>query len=289
MSVELICQFIIYLYKARQLRHGSIKNYIAGVKFITAMAGASTDNFQTFFVRKLMTAIANREWAMLKEKPPNRCAMTFSSLCIFGDELFKLKSMHPWTRLNMWGAALLSYSAQMRLGDFLPDCHGFDKARVLSWDKFRVIEDDHLSFVIVLPKNTASIKKQGATKDVIRFRDKRFCPVSHLLKILHAQKQEKTFSWSMPVFTKASGRPLYSYDINKAIERLLDPLFGDKFSGHSFRCGVTSVMAEHPDKFTNDMVMQHGGWQDPKSTHGYSRRMGVGIKATKELINSLTY
>ena len=285
---ELIVKFLLYLHRSRTLSYSTIKNYMAGLKFIHGLAGSSTEAFKSFLVRKMLVAIHNKELSLLKEKPPNRCALTFPTLAIFGDELLSSMTYHPWTRLNIWAASLLSYSSGLRLGDYLPDSHGIDIPKILTWDKFRVIEEDHLTFVIILPKNTKAIKKQGDAKDVTRFPDPRFCPVSKILKILAIRLEDPDFDWYEPVFTKSNGRPLYTYDVNRAMSLILDPIYGDKFSGHSFRSGVTSVMAENYDKFTLDNVKQHGGWRGDESIKLYSRRAGVGIKATKDLINSLT-
>ena len=284
--IGVLCRYVVYLYRVRMLTYGTIKNYMSGLKFIHGLACKSTEVFKHFWYLKTLKAVKNLELARLKEKPPTRCAFTYPVLQIFGDELLKDKKIHPWTKMNIWGAAVLAYFASLRLGDFLPTSHGLDEIRILSWDRIRVVDDDHLCFLIVLPKNT--YKEQGVIRDIIRFRDRRYCPVYNLLRIFNCVRVQPGFKLSDPVFTKASGKHLYSRDINDALHYFLDPLFGKKFTGHSFRAAIASQMSENPEIFNEKQVEYAGDWHGG-SQECYQRRHGVGIKKTKQLLNDLTY
>ena len=283
--LPILCRFVIYLYKRKQLMHGTIKNYVSGIKFIHGMANVSTEVFKSFWFVKLMTAIRNLCWAQLRELPPNRCAFTYPALKVFGHQLYQNRSMHPWLKLNIWTAALLAFYASLRLGDFLPNSHGIDQIRVISWDRLRIVDEDQISFLILLPKNTT--KNQGVVRDIVRTKDPRFCPVHNILKLYDAARQDPNFSETGPIFTKPKGGYLHTYDINKAIEVTMEPLFGKVFSGHSFRSALPSEASENPADFSNEVVMSLGDWHNLEVVELYKRRKGVGVKSTMKKLENL--
>ena len=284
---EVLCRYIIYAYFHRRLTVGTIRGYIAGIKFIHNMANKSVAVFSDFWVVKLLDACDNLDWASLKEKTPSRCAFTLPVVKVFGHELAVKSKLAAWDKSGIWTAVLLAYHVSLRLGDFLPTGHGIDWARVLSWDRIRVVNKNHLAIVLILPKNTKSHRSQGVVRDVFRFDEQMYCPIYHLTKLYSEVKKQPDFKESQPVFRRLDKKPLTSRQINKLIKQLVTPILGPHFSGHSFRCGVVSLMSANSDMFTPVDAMRQGDWSLHGNSHErYERLHAVGAERTHEKIKA---
>ena len=281
-TVPILCRYLIYLYKIKDLSHVTITQYMSGLRFFHLLLDVSDAAFDSFLVNKVKIAIGNLRLAKLVQPPPKRCAITFPVMKLFGHELAKDQSASLWDKQIVWTCALLAYWAALRLGDIIPTGHGRDLMRIISWDKIKVVSDRQIVLTLILPKRSKG--SQGVVKHIFAFeKATTYCPIANLLILYKVRSQQEGFDESDFCFVKSNGKLFTSVDMRHWIKKLIHPVLGPYYNGHSFRSGIPTLMSQFPDAFTTDDVMRWGLWNSD-AHELYQRHHGVGQEKTHQKI-----
>ncbi len=189
--------------------------------------------------------------------------------------------------------SLTAFWLASRLGELIStNVSSMDSIRILTWDKVKIISKDQLSIMILLPKVTEIESPSGYVLDLFAYDDKRYCPVKFMLS-LHdlcwsrgkGQNCDNIFQWD-------SGKLVTISVLNNYLRDWLQPRFSDlqsKFSAHSFRAGLPSMMATCPDAFSEEDCQLVGRWRS-NTVRRYTRQSGVAqakvIKKFHDFLNN---
>ena len=128
----------------------------------------------------------------------------------------------------------------------------------------------------MLPKVAEDPK--GDVVDIFSFEaDRRFCCITQLNKLmdmtpLNTKKQD-------PVFRFNNGDLLTPSKMNAILRQYLKPHFPDAvFTGHSFRAGLASLIACHPEYFEKNDAKLVGRWRSD-TVKKYQRTKGIANRA----------
>ena len=144
----------------------------------------------------------------------------------------------------------------------------------MSWDKFKPLGKD-MTVLIPLPKVTEV--PEGLVLNLFQFSDQRYCPVTHINKLYKVCRESGRAKKKDLAFEMSSGVCLSMRVMNKYLTDLLPPLMPGlacKYSCHSFRAGLPSLMASMPEYFSENDVKISGRWASTSSRR-YTRLGGI--------------
>ena len=165
-----------------------------------------------------------------------------------------------------------------RMGELIStQTTSIDYIRILTWSKIRRKTHDHFTVLILRPKVNDKDSPIGHVLDIRAYDDKKYCPIHQILK-LHdlcwlkgvGKNEDIVFLWE-------NGVPLTLKAVNKYLASLLTPHFNNplvKFSAHSFRSGLPSMMATQPDLFSDEECRLSGRWNS-NTVRRYQRQHGI--------------
>lgn len=123
--------------------------------------------------------------------------------------------------------------------------------------------------------------------DLFSFEDSRYCPIFNLDKLHDLCWSRKKGQNSDCAFLWESGIPLTLSVMNDYLESLLAPFLKNshcKYSCHSFRSGLPSFMASHPDTFSELDIQTSGRWGSTVVKR-YCRTKGIATKTIMKKIH----
>ena len=230
--------------------------YLSGLKMLHVHRFGSAAQFEVPLVKRVIRGLKNKE-AVSFEPRDHRLAMSFDALKILGNMISSLN----WPkndRIIIWSACLLAFWGSFRLGEILSLTARSPSDHTLLWDAISFPKGSKgVNIFVRCPKT--SLDPRGQVTFVAEFpNDARYCPVAYLERV-----RKLTFAKpSSPVFTFVSGKCVYIQLVRDLLKKLSSilPGSGCHFNGHSFRAGLPTVMASHPDMFSNREVKQTGKW-----------------------------
>ena len=174
--------------------------------------------------------------------------------------------------------SLTAFWLASRLGELIStNVSSMDSIRILTWEKIKIVSKDQLSIMILLPKVTEVESPSGSVLDLFSYEDKRYCPVNYMSKLHElCWVKGKGFNYNN-VFQWDSGKLVTISAVNNYLREWLQPRFSDlqsKFSAHSFRAGLPSMMATCPDEFSEEDCQLAGRWRS-NTVRRYTRQHGV--------------
>jgi hypothetical protein len=288
LSTMHILGYISYLFRVKALSPGTVTNYISGLKAWQTLCGHPSTNFDHPLVKLVLTGYRNL-FLTMKVEPRRRSVVTWCVLKILREELMKL-SMSTLDRQVFWTAAVCAFWGSLRMGELLKGKHGFDAVRHMSWAKVTINPDDHSHVLLYvdLPKIMLE-EKPSDHVDLFAFPLPEYCPVHNLCYLQFLTKRRRETDDEENVFLLSNAKPLSTANMNEMLRDTLNPLFPGlgKFSCHSFRAGLPSLMGAFPQLFTEQQIKQHGRWVSKACTL-YTRMNGVGIRQTHaEVVKTL--
>lgn len=154
-----------------------------------------------------------------------------------------------------------------------------------------MINDEHFTILILLPKVTEVESPSGSVLDLFSFKDNRYCPINYLKKLHELSWCKNRGRNDNNVFEWESGKIVTLASINSYLNKLLQPRFphfNAKFSAHSFRAGLPSMMATSPDDFSEADCQLAGRWRS-NTVRRYTRQHGIAqSKVIKKFQNFLS-
>jgi hypothetical protein len=143
------------------------------------------------------------------------------------------------------------------MGELLPKFEKkSDKKFDLLWKDIK-LNKKHAEIVLKTQKNKI-LEKQ--TIHIFKFKDKKVCPIRALFKLKQQAINNGIFSNNKPVFALQKEKFLTQRKMNMFLKTSFPK---NKFSGHSFRAGVPSSLADFPNIANDWHVMGWGRWRSP--------------------------
>jgi hypothetical protein len=211
----------------------------------------------------------------------SRLIMTLPLLKILGHEIAKISWSMDSKRV-FWSACCLAFFGSFRMCEILMSSEKHFSEKHLSWSRVSFSPSDFATIHIGLPKiNKFS---SGDFIDIFKIENENFCPFSCLWNLKKTKNSfvEKNF----PVFTFDNGLFLTTDKFTKTICSLLSSHLGPNaklISGHSFRAGIPSAIANNPNLLSNDDVCKWGRWNSD-CFKNYTR---LKITARREIFKKL--
>jgi hypothetical protein len=270
-----ILGFICYCYRTKNLMPNTVRHYLTALKAWQSLLNIPDTNFNTPYIRLILRGFGNLHRTKLKP-PRMRSVVTWSVLKIFAKEIEEL-DIPALDKQVIWTCALLAFWGTTRMGELLEGKHGFDRIRALSWD--RIIQEDagHILVYLALPKTAK--RKNGEIVDIFDFPQKGLCPINNLLRLAKMNKERRPFKLSNSVFALSTGKVLTMRRMNQILKNTLNkcfPVIG-RFSCHSFRSGLPSIMGAFPQYFTEQMIREKGRWLSD-SCRAYTKIHAIGYR-----------
>ena len=265
--------FINFMIYERGVTPKTVNSYMAALKKIHEINGAPLTGWQDPRVNIQLIGFANFYRTRLEEPMPRR-AMTFSMLCLFGNQLATLDL--TWLDKQLvWLAALWGFWGAARMSAIIVDKHGPDEIRLVTYERVRWLGPDHFTVVTALPKNK---EKQTENLDLRTFPDERYCPVTQLNKLVdYLERDGREVRQEQAIFLRSSGKMLTMDAMNAILKLALLPLFPDNggfWSCHSFRAGLATTMANYPELFSEEEIKAIGRWNS-EAFKAYCRTHGI--------------
>ena len=132
-----ILGFITYLFRIRSLTPGTVTCYISAVKAWEVLRGYQNDDWSHPLVKLVLRGYRNL--ALTQLKPTRiRSVITWPVLRLFRAGRLQLHLSEMDTQV-FWTAGLVSFWGSTRMGELLQGKMGFDKIRMMSWEKVAVV------------------------------------------------------------------------------------------------------------------------------------------------------
>jgi hypothetical protein len=210
-----------------------------------------------------------------------RLIMTLPLLKILGHEI-AISSWSQDSKRIFWTACCLAFFGSFRMGEILMSSEKCFSADHLTWERINFSSSDYVTIQIGLPK--INKHQSGDFIDIFKIDGVSFCPFSCLRNL--KQSKEKFVEKNLPVFTFDNGSFLTTERFTKTIRILLQKHLGSKaslISGHSFRAGIPSAIANSPSLLSNDDIRKWGRWNSD-CFKSYTR---LKISARREIFKKL--
>ena len=254
-------QFVIWALQSKKLKSNTVKTYLSSIRLAHTLGELSCSNFEKDAIIKMALCGAKNLSHLHNDVVHCRPPMSLSALKILGHRL----ACTDWKEMSVqvvWTACLVSFFSSCRMGEIVsPSVKSFDPKTTLLW-KHVNLSDSHATIFVPYSKMKGLL---GHTLEIFPFGTGNCCPFSALITLKNMLEKNDVYSSEKPVFTFESGKFL---TVNK-LNELLDELLGDlchvnmKFSCHSFRAAIPTLISNYPDKsFTAD-IMDWGEWDSP--------------------------
>ena len=272
--------YVIYLKDNRCLTFDSIKKYISGVRFLHRFNNVPDTVFDKPRVKLTLDGIEKCDLVEsvdpdLASRSLQRSVLTWTALKVLGHYLYLSNAYDQFNKQVIWTAALICFFGCFRTGEILAqNTKTLDPITGFTWNKIRVQSKKHYLIVNVLPK--VAEDPRGHVVDLFAFTpDKRFCPITNI-NILY--RMSKNCKRRDPVFKFNIGTLFTQSKMNDVLNYYLNSRFPEaKFSGHSFRAGLASMIAAHPEYFSENDAFLVGRWRSDAVLR-YQRTKGVANK-----------
>ena len=203
--------------------------------------------------------------ANMQPTTPTRLAVTPDVLWLLKNKLL-MANMKASRKRMIWAAATFLFVGSMRAGEILPSGKSsFIKNATLLNNHVKLVErniEGEIREMLVVhlesPKEDKS--KKGVDVELFRLENSFFCPVYAWKR--WRGKSKLSHEGSAPVFREEDGRGFTQNELNKVLKELLkDEIDYDqrKISGHSFRAGITTMMAKLG--YSQELISLQGRWR----------------------------
>ncbi len=259
LSSDFLGSYINWAFRLKGLRSSTISAYISALKTIHLLKGLDSSSCNCFLVKSLIRGASNLEIYNSLARS-SRKVFTLPALKILGHQLAISDFPKDWIQV-VWAACCCAFFGSLRIGEIIPlSSSGFLPQESLLWKDVSFVSKDH---VILHIKCSKARTKGGESVDLFSFPGHGCCPVKALSLLKASHPPTLRFS-SLPVFASPSGSLLTASQLNSIIRSLLKSHLGDdssSFSCHSFRAAIPSLLAQHPELASSDMIMGWGRWK----------------------------
>lgn len=253
LSLDTVCEYTSWALTDGKLKPNTVRSYLSSLKIVHDL---NNFNFvgNNALVYAMIRGAENLEMYKNSEKP-SRKVMTLPLLKLIGHYIAK----SAWcadSKKTVWCACVIAFFGAFRLGEILPksqfDCIDME---TLLWSDVKFRKDGSILVHIKMDKCK---NKKGFYVDLFKFGPGNCCPVT----VMELLKNSK-YCPSKPVFQFANGKNLCSSLLNKILVELLTPTLGEsakEITGHSFRAGLPSALANNPTLANCKDIKAWGRW-----------------------------
>jgi len=261
MNLPDIRNFVVWSLQIKKLKTSTVKSYLSSIRLAHVLGELNCPNFSKDDIVKMALAGANNMELLSNSNTRIRPAMTINSLLIFGHKIAEV-DWKPYSKQIVWTASLISFFTSCRMGELLPvNATSFDNSTTLLWKHVNFF-DTHATIFIPYTKTKGLL---GHALDVFMFKLDTCCPFSALLNLRNMAVTDGTYCKAKPVFSFSSGKNLTVSKMNSILEAMIGSL-GEKetkFTCHSFRAAIPSLIAQNPDKSATAEIIDWGEWTSP--------------------------
>jgi integrase len=252
---KLINGFIVWAFKNKQISSKTTKTYLCHLNSIQKLLGFEKFDINKHNSKTLLKGFQNGE-NLSKNSHKTRDTIEFSTLKKIKKKIRKEKS-NKIRKKCIWAACVTAFFGCFRMGELLPKFEKkSDKKFDLLWKDIK-LNKKHAEIVLKTQKNKI-LEKQ--TIHIFKFKDKKVCPIRALFKLKQQAINNGIFSNNKPVFALQKEKFLTQRKMNMFLKTSFPK---NKFSGHSFRAGVPSSLADFPNIANDWHVMGWGRWRSP--------------------------
>jgi hypothetical protein len=245
--------FIDWLVRVRKLRGSTINSYLAGVRQMHVVRNIEPPTMHSALVKLVLRGIENRDGiAKRKDGVSGRLPMTINTMRIFKNTLASSHLNTSDQRL-IWAVATMAFAGAFRIGELLSTHEStYDPDfTLLKRDVSVSTTSDGIKTIHVTVKCPKEAKNSTPTVVDLFQNNGYICPVKAYLKLIWLKLQPREDD--LRLFRFSNGTPLTGAKMNRLMRLLLDPYTDTSigsFSGHSFRIGLASMLANHglPDE-----------------------------------------
>jgi len=251
-------KFVVWALQHKHLKPDTVKAYLSSIKLAHTLGEIECKNFTTDGIIKMaLTGARNINFLQntaIRDRPP----MTLSSLQILGHELAHT-DWKVFSKQVVWTACLISFFTSCRMGELLSvNTNSYDKNTTLLWKHVNLWTD----YATVYIPFTKVKGLQGHVIDIFSFKLDSCCPFSALKSLKNMSIENNSYCENKPVFSFESGKLLTVNKLNEILELLLRHvcIAGLKYSCHSFRAAIPTLISNFPDKSYTADIMDWGEW-----------------------------
>jgi len=258
LSTPSILTFINWLSTTKNLKSGTIRCYLAGIRQLHII-NALEPPPRSEFAKLVLKGIANKESiAKRSDTSRRRLPITLSMMRLI-KRLIIHTTYSTQDKSLIWACCTMAFAGAFRIHELLCKKEStFDPAFTLltqdiTWSK----NSKNLCTLHVHLKCPKESKSTAPTVVDIFQSDSDICPVTAFFNWHNTH----VASSNEPLFSFSSGTPLTGRKFNSILEKMLKPYVDEKlgfFRSHSFRSGLASELAKLG--FEDDGIKAAGRW-----------------------------
>jgi len=250
---EIINGFVTWCFEKKELSYKTTKTYLTHLNSIQKLLGFKKFNQNKYNLKTLLKGFKNGENLRVNYKR-KRETIDFKNLNKIKTAISNLDEGKIFKKC-LWSACSTAFFGCFRMGELLPKSETtVDKKFDLLWGDIK-LRKKHAAITLKSQKNRI-LNKQII--HIFKFRDKVTCPIAALHKLKKQAKKNGIFSKLKPVFAVDRLCNLTQRKVNNFLKKSFP---NNKFSGHSFRAGVPSSLADFPNIANDWHVMGWGRWR----------------------------
>ena len=243
--------FIIWCSEKNEITANTTKTYLCHLNSIQKLMG-----FKKFKLNKYKNLIRGFQIDenLNKKRKNTRETIDFEALKKIKGEIFNQNTCKLFKK-SLWAACSIAFFGCFRMGELVPKLeNSTDKNFDLLWGDIE-LGKKHASIKLKSQKNNI-LKSQYI--HIFKFKDDFTCPIKALKKLKKQAIKMDIFSKKKPVFKTGLKKNLTQRKINTFLKTQFPK---NRFSGHSFRAGVPSSLADFPNIANDWHVMGWGRWR----------------------------
>ena len=276
-SVDNLLKFINHSHFSMGHCANTTKSLISMLKQLHDFNYGNTQQFDNIIVKRVLLGIRNKESINPRPIIP-RLAFNFSSLMKLGHIISQL----PWPpedRSSIWSAYLMAFWGSFRLGEIVSKTANKPSFHTLMWGWVQKLAGQPGLIVHVLaPKKESN----AISVPLVPYSDSRYCPVYWLEKIRPHSCERNSY-----VYRFKSGKLITSKIMSNLLKKMSSDLgTSGKFTGHSLRAALPSLLASHPKSFSVREIKTSGRWHSD-TYEVYCRSKAVGSKETASKVHQI--
>jgi len=264
-------QFINWMVSSRQAKHGTITNYLAGIRQVHIMAGHEDVKLRTELVNLVLTGIRNKQLVGARQEgKKGRLPVTISVMKLIKAALRKAE-YEVQKKLLIWAVCCIAFNGGFRIHELLSreeEC--FDPKFTLLGEDIKIakdMEEDKEVLLISIKWPKEDKKGSGVELEVFETGTE-ICPVRAWKKWKKSSNISGKEQDRLPAFRLESGKSLTGRSFNKELKLLLEKHIDysqGTISSHSFRSGITTTLGQAGH--TDNQLKTVGRWSSRAFEH----------------------
>ena len=247
--------FVIWCFDQGKVSANTVDKYLVHLNSIQSFLGFKKFKKSKNLTKTLLKGFKNaNSLKNNKFNSPTRKAITFHLLKEIKSKIvstFKEKILAK----TFWCICCMAFFGCFRLGEILTkNKKVFDPNVDLLWKDIKI----HRKSVSINIKSQKISSGYSNKIYLFNFKDKKFCPVQNIRSLKHAQCKAKLFNPNWPVFRSKKTVFVTQKDVNCFLKTTFPHT---KISGHSFRAGIPTSIANFPDLTNDNHAMGWGRWR----------------------------